>query len=402
MAQRMIDLREEKHPGSFCTKICKSEAGLMCHINRKHPLDAPSGLTCYTCNKNFSQRDLIENHYKTVKHQLECKKLREEEVVEMTLLEENRDEYRQKLLKMNNFRARPYTPRTWQSMETLEIPLESDETLQDPRINTCKHALSTQMEEEPNKKTQKTCIEEDPPQTRSIPKIGESPCAAGFVGKILGEDSTRKPESSIAEKSSFLAEDKKLKKIQVEKDHTNQPKGAPIDTSFVINFTLPHLDTLQEFEGNLKEESSQKKIGNTFQESTYSASVEDEGITLHVSDSDLKLFPVEEECSNIEDCTEKRTVKLSNEWIVKDTVGKPAFEGLIEEDPNIDWLTFISDTLSIINHHFLLITPIINFDSMKPKVSFHKSQNLPHLAFLTNLPKLCKFNHMTISNQLDH
>ena len=67
MAQKMIDLREEKHPCSFCTKICKSEAGLMCHINRKHHLDAPSGLTWYTCNKNFTQRDLIENHYKTVK-----------------------------------------------------------------------------------------------------------------------------------------------------------------------------------------------------------------------------------------------------------------------------------------------------------------------------------------------
>ena len=30
----------------------------------------------------------------------------------------------------------------------------------------------------------------------------------------------------------------------------------------------------------------------------------------------------------------------------KDTVGKPAFEGLIEEDPNIDWLTFISNNIN--------------------------------------------------------
>ena len=342
MAQRMIDLREEKHPCSFCTKICKSEAGLMYHINRKHPLDAPSGLTCYTCNKNFTQRDLIKNHYKTVRHQLECKKLREEEVVEMTLLEENREEYRQKLLKMNNFRARPYTPRTWQSTETLEIPLESEETLQDPSINTRKHALSTQKEEEPNKKTQKTCIEEDPPQTRSTLKIGESPCAAGIVEKTLGEDYTRKPESTIAEESHFLAEDKQLEKIQVEEDEMNPLKEAPIDTSLVRSLTLPQLDTPQEPEENLKEKTLHKTIGNNPKESVYLTSTEDEGVTLHVTDSDLKLFPVEEECPNIEDCT----VKLSNEWIVKDTVGKPAFEGLIEEDLNIDWLTFISNNIN--------------------------------------------------------
>ena len=342
MAQRMIDLREEKHPCSFCTKICKSEAGLMCHINRKHHLDVPSGLTCYTCNKNFTQRDLIENHYKTVKHQLECKKLREEEVVEMTLLEEKNDEYRHKLLKMNNFRARPYTPRTWQSMETLIIPLECNENLQDPRKNTRKHAFSTQTEEEPNKKTRKVCNEEDPLQTRSILKTGESPRAAGFVEKTLGENSTRKPESTIAEKSCFSVEDKQLEKIQMREDHGIQSIGTSLTRSLI----LPILDTPQQPKTNLEEDTLQKKIDIILQESTFITTVEDEGVTLHVTDSDLQLFPVEEECSNIEDCTEKRTVKLSNEWIVKDTVGKPAFEGLIEENSNIDWLTFISNNIN--------------------------------------------------------
>ena len=205
MAQKMIDLRGERYHCQFCNKICKSEAGLTCHINRIHPLDTPSGLTCYTCNKNFTQRDLIENHYKTVRHQLECKKLRENEVVEMTLLEEERNEYRHKLLKMDNFRARPYTPRTWQSKETLNIPLESNEKIQDPRINTCKHLLSPQNEEEPKKKTHKSYIEEESLQTRSIPKIGESPRQAGFVEKTLGEDTTRKIESTTAVKSCFFS-----------------------------------------------------------------------------------------------------------------------------------------------------------------------------------------------------
>ena len=341
MAQRMIDLRKEKHPCSFCTKICKSVAGLMCHINRKHHLDAPSGLTCYTCNKNFTQRDLIENHYKTVKHQLECKKLREEEVVEMTLLEEKNEEYRHKLLKMNNFRARPYTPRTWQCTETLIIPLECNENLKDPRKNTRKHTLSIQTEEEPNKKTRKTCNEEDPLKTRSILKTGESPCAAGFIEKTLGEDSTKKPESTIAKESCFVAEDKQLEKIQMREDQETQSIGTSLTGSLI----LPILDTPQQSTTNLQEDTLQKKIDISLQESTFITTGEDEGVTLHVTDSDLQLFPVEE-CSNIEDCTEKRTVKLSNEWIVKDTVGNPAFEGLIEENSNIDWLTFISNNIN--------------------------------------------------------
>ena len=106
------------------------------------------------------------------------------------------------------------------------------------------------------------------------------------------------------------------------------------------------MDTLQDSKQNLEEDTIQKNIDIILQESTFSTTVEDEGVILHVMDSDLQLFPVEEECSNSEDCTEKRTVKLANEWIVKDTVGHPAFEGLIEENSNIDWLTFISNNIN--------------------------------------------------------
>ena len=45
----------------------------------RHPSNVKSGLSCFTCNKTFSKRDQIENPYKTVKHQLECRKLLEEE-----------------------------------------------------------------------------------------------------------------------------------------------------------------------------------------------------------------------------------------------------------------------------------------------------------------------------------
>ena len=107
-------------------------AGLMVHMNRIHPLDSPSGLTCYTCNKLFTNRDLIENHYKTVRHQLECKKIRQMEEVKMTTPEEETKKYRKSLFEITQFKAPEYRPRTWRNEETKKIPLESQGTLSDP------------------------------------------------------------------------------------------------------------------------------------------------------------------------------------------------------------------------------------------------------------------------------
>ena len=69
----------------------------------------------------------------------------------------------------------------------------------------------------------------------------------------------------------------------------------------------------------------------------------------HVMESDLQLFPLEEDCykpKKQEDCTERRTVTLANKWIVTDSVGSAVFAALIQEDPNIDWLTFISNNIN--------------------------------------------------------
>ena len=52
-----------------------------------YPLDVKSGLSCFTCNKTFTKSDLIESHFKTVKHQLECKRLLESDSIKMTSLE---------------------------------------------------------------------------------------------------------------------------------------------------------------------------------------------------------------------------------------------------------------------------------------------------------------------------
>ena len=78
-----------------------------------------------------------------------------------------------------------------------------------------------------------------------------------------------------------------------------------------------------------------------------------EGVILHISDSEMNLFPdiqedpkedqVKEDSTNI---MENRKVYLNNNWQVKDSIGSPAFQGIIEEDPNIDWLTFISANIN--------------------------------------------------------
>ena len=110
-------------------------------MQKKHPLDVNSGLKCYTCNKIFSIRDLIENHYKTVKHQLECRRLKKEEQAERAKIKE--DIYRKQIYKMVNFTARPYKSREWTSTDTMLIPLESKIPLQDPRVkNSLKRATT--------------------------------------------------------------------------------------------------------------------------------------------------------------------------------------------------------------------------------------------------------------------
>ena len=170
----------------------------------------------------------------------------------------------------------------------------------------------------------------------------------GFVEKTLGEDSSRKIESTTAVKSCFLQEDRHLEKRNIEKDHGNLPKINLTDRSLENDSNLPQMDTPIEFQSNSTESTTNVKIGRPLDFKELTASNGEE-IILHVSESDLQLFPAEENCQmskTQEDCNDKRTVTLANRWIVTDSVGHPAFEGIIEEDPNIDWLTFISNNIN--------------------------------------------------------
>ena len=84
MAQAQVDLRNERYPCKFCNSIFKSEAGHMNHMHRIHPLDVTSGLHCFTCNKAFTRREVLHQHYQTARHQINCKKLQEPEIEDMS------------------------------------------------------------------------------------------------------------------------------------------------------------------------------------------------------------------------------------------------------------------------------------------------------------------------------
>ena len=182
------------------------------------------------------------------------------EEVEKTTSEAETKQYRRNLFEIIHFKAPEYRQRSWISEETKNIPLESLETLQDPRRMKWKMPATFQDTEKTVKKTQ---------------KLIEWPgCST---------------------------------KQNTKEDHKSGEDLIP---------TL-------------------------------------EGVIIHVTDSELNLFPdiqedhkeepIKEDCINIK---ENRKVYLNNNWQVKDSIGSPAFQAIIEEDPNIDWLTFISENIN--------------------------------------------------------
>ena len=70
----MQEEKEEDRKCKFCSFTAKSPNGLQNHIHRIHKLETPSGLECWTCGKQFTKQNLIDQHYKTVLHQINCKK----------------------------------------------------------------------------------------------------------------------------------------------------------------------------------------------------------------------------------------------------------------------------------------------------------------------------------------
>ena len=149
MAQVEINIRNERFPCKFCKSIFKSEAGHNNHMNRLHPLDVKSGLHCFTCNKGFTKREVLHQHYQTVRHQINCKKLQEPEVEDKS--ENPPSNIREAIQQCKQpTRKRPYrsllmermppkmmkiqkTPVKYLRTEPAIIPLESIVAQSDPR-----------------------------------------------------------------------------------------------------------------------------------------------------------------------------------------------------------------------------------------------------------------------------
>ena len=78
------------------TSRVKITAGLLNHIYRKLSLEQPSGLKCRTCRRQFSKEEFLNQHYKTVLHQINCRKVQNEETSKMPPIPEIIQKHREK------------------------------------------------------------------------------------------------------------------------------------------------------------------------------------------------------------------------------------------------------------------------------------------------------------------
>ena len=71
-------------------------------------------------------------------------------------------------------------------------------------------------------------------------------------------------------------------------------------------------------------------------------------VKIHLSKSEEELFDINLVKfieKYLKPDTETRTVTLNNKWRVTDSIGNPDFPQLLEDDPNFDLLTFITERL---------------------------------------------------------
>ena len=339
-------------------------------MQKIHPLDVKSGLSCYTCNKTFSKRDLINNHFNTVKHQLECKKLMEEEKAEQRC-----QNYTKNLMKINNFKVRPYKEREWQIKEKpVRIPIESTDKLSDPRkarkrkIDILKQKLEATSEK--IRKLKEGAIAVNASKSKDLSQV--TPI---FVNL---------PENCENTSNSKTEDIIQLDVEHIELTTENQEEiPCTVQSPFKGRSTLDLTDLPIHTETNMEKEPQEEIIktdstdaipskstdfqpnqvnlpGKTpempnYSPETRSSSVQpkqplpEDTVEIYISateedtiDQDLDNFIKEYLNSNIK---ETRTVNLDNQWIITDTIGTPDFPELLKEDPNFDLLTFITDNL---------------------------------------------------------
>ena len=333
-------------------------------MQKMHPLDVDSGLSCFTCNKTFSKRDLIENHFKTVKHQLECKRLMESDRVDLTT-----SEYRKRLFQMDNFACRPYRKRKWESDETLDIPLEKEENQQisDPRLKREHKRIKTTKAQEYRDSRDQT---ESITQKAVITKFAEE-CKTVNIEDLLVIEVGTKTTNTIGPVMFKLIEETAKSteiKVQQERRQENEKITTAIEergTDKIIHIRSTP-ENAEKTGGNNKVKEIAKSTESTenhtdpdqveptatsSQKTGTRSTLEQDTVILQVTDEEDQEFP--EELNNLintifpidTEITETRKVYLNNDWQVTDTIGNPDFIGLIEENSNMDLLSFITDKL---------------------------------------------------------
>ena len=114
---------------------------------------------------------------------------------------------------------------------------------------------------------------------------------------------------------------------------------------------LPKLQKLQ----HIQEDTTRLEPNVTTSKNTISiglrSTLEQDAVILQVTNEEDQEFP--EELNNLinsfypidNEIAETRKVYLNNDWQITDSIGNPDFIGLIENDSNMDLLSFVTEKL---------------------------------------------------------
>ena len=189
MAQANIDLIGSTRKCRYCEKTFKSEAGENNHMKRMHPLDMDSDARCWTCNKPFTKRQMLYQHFSTVQPQINCKKFhkgeipeKEEDLAETKPIGRNsginrKSAYRRRLME-RQVGMHPYVRKPISSLRSTPaiIPLEATMPQADPRTDPKVSFLDLiEIEEEikEDMKTTKETLKEELQLKTEVRKIQE-------------------------------------------------------------------------------------------------------------------------------------------------------------------------------------------------------------------------------------
>ena len=262
--------------------------------------------------------------------------------------------YQKNLMKMNNFKHRPYTEKKTEFRSTpVEIPLESSTALPDPRLKKTKNTASTTPQKSPKKS-----LEKDHTVSTEIKDIPSS----------IEEENTSETNNDTAKEFNKECESSHLKTRDVQQENTanqrnniqeeNQGRSTPNSTVIpqkgLLNKCITEKPDSNASDVKSIDNDERNKIPlnppnsppENINNSEDNVTTFEDEVQIHLSTSDENVFNSDLN-QFIEQYlpTETRTVNLNNEWIITDTIGNPDFPQLLQEDPNLDLLTFITEKL---------------------------------------------------------